>query len=135
VALSILTWQFWEPRRENSDVPKRENYDALSVSMIVLSILYSIEVLYFAHREIRQFLHGIQGNGTLFERLKNSDQLDDAWNWLDLLHIIFGICSCVLVWVRSEKSLPVLAVTCFLRWWGILFYLQVCTRCFFSPIF
>jgi WD40 repeat protein len=125
VALSILTWQFWEPRRENHDGPQRENQDALFAAMVVLSILYSIEILYFASREFRQFMHGIQGDGGLFERLKKSDQLDDPWNWLDLLHIIFGICSCILVWARSEKSLPVLAVTSFLRWWGILFYLQV----------
>jgi hypothetical protein len=55
----------------------------------------------------------------------SSEQFQDFWNWLDLLHITLGISTVALVWAQSAKALPVLAITSFLRWWGTLFYLQV----------
>jgi hypothetical protein len=33
-----------------------------------------------------------------------------------------------LVWLQSSYAMPVLSVTCFLRWWGLLFFIQVQLR-------
>ena len=112
VALSILDWQNW------GLLPDDRN----AVPPAVLSALF-FAVLY---REAKQFVYSIpDGDGTLLQRFLSSEQFQDFWNWLHLLHITLGISTVALVWAQSAKALPVLAITSFLRWWGTLFYLQV----------
>ena len=123
VALSILTWQYWALQRD----------DALPVDSAVVSALFAAVIARSLYRETKQFVYSIpDGDGTLLKRIMSSDQFSNFWNWLDLLHIALGMCVLVLVWAQSPKALPVLAVTAFLRWWGTLFYLQVCTHCLLS---
>lgn len=118
VALSILDWQNWGlPPDDRNAVPPA-----------VLSALFFAVLLRSLYREAKQFVYSIpngDGDGTLLQRVLSSEQFQDFWNWLDLLHITLGISTVALVWAQSAKALPVLAMTSFLRWWGTLFYLQV----------
>jgi hypothetical protein len=116
VALSILDWQNW------GLLPDDRN----AVPPAVLSALFFAVLLRSLYREAKQFVYSIpDGDGTLLQRVLSSEQFQDFWNWLDLLHITLGISTVALVWAQSAKALPVLAITSFLRWWGTLFYLQV----------
>ena len=116
VALSILDWQNWVLQPD----------DRNAVPPAVLSALFCAVLLRSLYRETKQFLYSIpSGDGTLLQRILSSEQFQDFWNWLDLLHITLGISTVALVWAQSANALPVLAMTSFLRWWGTLFYLQV----------
>jgi hypothetical protein len=61
----------------------------------------------------------------VFCKFRLKPYLTDFWNIIDLLNIVFGIWTIVLVWAQEPLALPVLAVTAYLRWYGTLFYLQV----------
>ena len=100
--------------------------DRNAVPPAVLSALFFAVLLRSLYREAKQFVYSIpDGDGTLLQRVLSSEQFQDFWNWLDLLHITLGISTVALVWAQSANALPVLAMTSFLRWWGTLFYLQV----------
>lgn len=61
----------------------------------------------------------------VFWKFRLYPYLTDFWNIIDLANIVFGIWTIVLVWAQRPLTLPVLAVTAYLRWYGTLFYLQV----------
>jgi len=116
VALSIMTW--------GRDVDPNEALPPVDVA--VVSSLFGAIVLRSLYREARQFINSIPtDNRPLFIRMFETTQFDEIWNWLDLMQIMLGIASVILVWWQSPIAVPALSVTSYLRWWGILFYLQV----------
>jgi hypothetical protein len=116
VVLSILDWH---------NLGLQLN-DRKALPTAVLSALFCAVLFRSLYRETKQFIFSIpDGNGQLLQRILSSEQFKDFWNWLNLLHVALGMCAVALVWAQSEKALPVLAITSFLRWWGTLFYLQV----------
>ena len=116
VALSIMTWE--------RDVDPNEALPPVEVA--VVSSLFGAIVLRSLYREARQFINSIPtDNRPLFIRMFETTQFDEIWNWLDLMQIMLGIASVILVWWQSPIAVPALSVTAYLRWWGILFYLQV----------
>ena len=118
VALSIFIW------RSNLNSDFQNSFVALSALIMALDIRS-------AYRETKQFIHGIpcgDGKTSLLRRIFSSSHYAKFWNWIELLHILLGFSVCILLWMQSPLALPVLSVTCFVRWWGLLFYIQV-TRC------
>jgi hypothetical protein len=83
------------------------------------------------YRELKQFIHGIpiaDGKTSMLKRILNSSHYAhgrEFWNWVELLHIAFGFSVVSLLFAKSSNTLPVLSAACFLRWWGLLFYIQV----------
>jgi WD40 repeat protein len=120
VALSIMMWQ------ENHE---SYNFDSHPSTFIVSALIGALDVR-SVYREAKQFVHGIpvdDGKTSMLQRIKNSSHYAhgrEFWNWVELLHIVLGFSVVVLVWAQSPDALPVLSATCFLRWWGLLFYIQ-----------
>lgn len=125
VALSIMMWQ------ENND---SDNLQSHPSTFIVSAVIGALDIR-SVYREAKQFVHGIpvdDGKMSMLQRIKNSSHYAhgrEFWNWVELLHIVLGFSVVILVWAQSPDALPVLSATCFLRWWGLLFYIQasVCT--------
>ena len=46
------------------------------------------------------------------------------WNFLDWLQIFLALLCCILFWANIKGFEMVLAVTCFLRWFGVFYYLR-----------
>ena len=122
----IRTWQYWSPNRDDDGfLPPND--------ITVISVLFCALCFRSAYKEIQQLYSSIpSGQSMLIQRIFSSEYFKDFWNWLDMLHIIIGISVVILVWMQSSKALPVLAIASFFRWWGTLFYLQVCICCLTS---
>jgi hypothetical protein len=129
VVLCVRTWQSWSPERnyERSELLVDGSLAALFGAVCMRSA--AVETVKIAC-SIPQY-----DDFSLRRRMLSGVYLMNFWQWLHVLHIVLGICSAVLVWVRSSNALPVLAVTSFLRWWGTLFYLQVCIHDLKMPLF
>jgi WD40 repeat protein len=133
VAISMLTWA--------NSYPKPFSLTFYYSPQAILSYVYWGIIVYTAMRELAQFRRtpfdenfckfnwldklcccGIRWGLYLRHLLFH---LYDFWNFLDLLHIFFGCWSVIAIWSQSQWSLPILAITSYLRWYGVLFYLQV----------
>jgi hypothetical protein len=123
VTVSILMWR--EPRYHD---------DAGTVACKLISLLVAAIDSRSAYREAKQYLNGIpvaDGKTSFIKRALSSSHYyhgREFWNWIKILHLILGFSVVVLVWLQSSYAMPVLSVTCFLRWWGLLFFIQVQLR-------
>jgi WD40 repeat protein len=124
VTLSIIIWQ------DENDFKADSSYQYHPSTFIVTSLICAFETRSL-YREAKQFIIGIpsrDGKTSFLKRILSSSHYAhgrEFWNWVELLHICLGFCAIILVWTKSPLAIPVLSVACFLRWWGLLFYIQV----------
>ena len=121
VALCLLTWQHWSPGYDHGD--------SAPPAPIIVSALFCALCIRSAYREATKFIYSVPtGEDLLLRRIWSSVYFTDFWHLLHLVHIVLGISVSLLACVQSPDALPVLAITAFLRWWGILYYLQARMR-------
>ena len=54
--------------------------------------------------------------------------LSEVWNWLDVAHLLLGV-ACIATFLLGTRTFDLmLAIAVYLRWFGILYFLQGFTQ-------